>query len=294
MQGKFASSPPLGIAAYSDHYDIPPRKVWGDYWIKETLIKEFASMGYPVDNASPAALLHLFGEPLTEFPRDTYNILWIHSHPDWISPDILERYDKVFCISESFCERIAAMGFTAEPLMVPTAMRPVKTKKEWDLVFVGNTKQGRCRKIVAELGETVYDVKIWGWGWKGLVPDEWIGGEYYENGRLNKLYASARIVLNDHHEDMRREGFINPRILDVLASGGFVISDRVKGIEEFFEGAVPVYDTPEDLARLIDRYMKDDDARQELSERGRTIALRYTYRDACAAIIRAIIKGRQA
>jgi spore maturation protein CgeB len=273
----FSSFPSLRIIAYSDFYDVPDRKVWGDYWLKEYLLKEFAKAGYPVGGPTPGVLLHLFGEPVEDIAPGAYPILWIHSHPDWITPQNLSRYRKIYCVSGSFTQKIVSWGFDAETLMVPTAMTPLARDKRYDIVFVGNTKKGEVRKVIRDLGDSPYDVKVWGWGWKGLIPDEWYGGEYYENERLNQLYASSKIVLNDHHEDMRREGFVNPRILDALASGGFVISDRVKGIGEVFGRSVPVYDSPEELRSIIDRFMRDDAGREELSAEGREIALRYTY-----------------
>ncbi|MEJ2684347.1 MAG: glycosyltransferase [Candidatus Sulfobium sp.] len=142
--------------------------------------------------------------------------------------------------------------------------------------------------MVSDMGTPPYRVKIWGWGWKGLIPDEWYGGEYYEHRKLGDLYSSARIVLNDHHKDMKREGFINPRILDVLAGGGFVLSDRVEGMDEIFLCSVPSYETREELRRLIEMYMTADAERMALSLKGREIALKYTYRNACAGIIRHI------
>lgn len=285
MRKDYSSFPSIGIAAYSDFYTVPDPRVWGDYWLKENLLKEFSALGYPVDNRRPKVLLHLFGEPIEKAADDAYRVLWIHSHPDWITPEILKQYHKIYCISPHFSEKLRSAGFDAEHLMIPTAMVPLQRKKEYDIVFVGNTKQGRMRKIVRDLGNVPYRVRIWGWGWKGLIPDEWYGGEYYENSGLNELYASSRIVLNDHHEDMRREGFINPRVLDVLASGGFVVSDSVLGMDELLGRSVAAYNGPEDLSRIIERYLHDDAAREYLSEGGREIALRYTFRSTCQNIM---------
>jgi spore maturation protein CgeB len=284
----YSSFPPLGIIAYSDFYSVPDRKVWGDYWMKENLLREFAKAGYPVESSNPGALLHLFGEPFGDIPSGTHAILWIHSHPDWITPEILEQYKKIYCVSGTFTQKIQSWGFDAETMMVPTAMTPVVREKRYDIVFVGNTKKGKVRKVIRDLGDSLYAVRVWGWGWKGLIPDEWYGGEYYENQRLNELYASSRIVLNDHHEDMRREGFLNPRILDALASGGFVISDSVKGIGEIFGRSVPVYDTPEELRNMIERFMRDDAERELLAAEGRRIALRCTYGACVRKIVRHI------
>ena len=180
------------------------------------------------------------------------------------------------------------MGFDADFLMIPTNMTPLRSEKKYDIVFVGNTRQNRIRKVISYLGDPTYQVKIWGWGWKGLIPEAWYGGEYYENARLNELYAASRIVLNDHHDDMKREGFINPRILDVLASGGFVVSDDVPGMDDFLDCSVPTYHSAVELRALINGFISDDAARERLAEKGREIASQYTYAACCKEIIRHI------
>jgi spore maturation protein CgeB len=180
------------------------------------------------------------------------------------------------------------MGFDAEFLMVPTNMTPARCEKKYDIVFVGNTRQNRIRKVISDLGDSKYQVKIWGWGWQGLIPVAWYGGEYYENAKLNELYAAAKIVLNDHHDDMKREGFINPRVLDVLASGGFVVSDDVPEMNDFLDCSVPTYHSAEELHALINSYIRDDTARERLAAKGRVIASQYTYAACCKEIIRHI------
>jgi len=288
MGKQFQSLPPIGVIAYSDFYDQPEQRVWGDYWFKENLTKEFIRSGYPVDNRSPKILLHLFGEPLEDLPSDTYNILWIHSHPDWLSAGILKKYQKIYCISKPFIQKIRDMGHKADFLMVPTNMRPLRRKKKYDIVFVGNTRQNKIRKVIRDLGDSVYNVRIWGWGWKGLIPDEWYGGEYYENSGLNELYAASKVVLNDHHDDMQREGFINPRVLDVLASGSLVISDDVLEMNDIMEDSVPTYHSPEELRRILDSFIGDEALREKITVRGRKIASRYTYAACCREILRHI------
>ncbi len=129
MGKDFSASPPIGIRAYSDFYDQPEQRVWGDYWFKENLINEFIRSGYPVDNRAPKILLHLFGEPIEELPSNTYPILWIHSHPDHISPAVLKNYRKIYCISKPFIRKISAMGYCADFLMIPTNMTPVSLRE---------------------------------------------------------------------------------------------------------------------------------------------------------------------
>ena len=39
---------------------------------------------------------------------------------------------------------------------------------------------------------------------------------FFDNQRLNEIYTSSLITLNNHNEDIAREGFINPRIFDII------------------------------------------------------------------------------
>jgi spore maturation protein CgeB len=98
------------------------------------------------------------------------------------------------------------------------------------------------------------------------------------NDELRRYYSSADVVLNDHWADMRAFGIISNRVYDALACGALVVSDRVPGIEEEFDGAVATYGTPEELHALLARYLADPAARAEAGARGRAAVLeRHTF-----------------
>jgi spore maturation protein CgeB len=85
---------------------------------------------------------------------------------------------------------------------------------------------------------------------------------------------------------MRDEGFISNRLYDVLASGGFVISDDVAGIDAEFDGAVVTYGTAPELRALVDRWLADPAGRRERAERGRRAVLqRHTFGHRVAALL---------
>ena len=54
------------------------------------------------------------------------------------------------------------------------------------------------------------------------------------------------MVLNDHWQSMRANGFISNRLFDVVASGGVVVSDYVAGAEDIFGQSVVFYDGSKD------------------------------------------------
>ena len=95
---------------------------------------------------------------------------------------------------------------------------------------------------------------------------------------MEYLYAAARITLTDHHPDMAREGFVSNKVFDVWASGGFVISDRNKGLDRVFPGAAPQYDSLDELKALVDYYLAHEEERQKMMTAGRGLARPHTYR----------------
>ena len=98
-------------------------------------------------------------------------------------------------------------------------------------------------------------------------------------------------MLNDHWDDMRAEGFLSNRLYDALASGAFVISDDVEGIEAEFDGAIAVYRQREELEPLIAASLADPARRRTEAAHGRQIVLeRHTF-DARAATLRAAADG---
>lgn len=272
------SSPSIGIVSYSDSDDnLYTRLQWGDQWVKYELTKALGQMGCYVTDVDPDIFLHLFGNP-TRLPKSAFKIIWIYSHPDMVDPNMLRRYEKVFCLSSSFIRKIKQMGFDAELMIGATARKPVKSKVKYDIVFVGNIRRSLGgRQIIRDLGETSYNLKVWGRGWENVLPGKYCAGQYVENEKLGALYASSLISLNDHYEDMRREGFVSVRIFDILASGGFCISDKNPGIDEIFGDAVPQYESAAHLRELIDFYINHPDERARVMEKGRKIALSHTW-----------------
>lgn len=275
---EFLSKRRIAIISPSDFEpDLYSRLQWGDYWVKYELIKAFGEMGNIVTDIEPDIVIHLFGAP-DRLPKNTYNIIWIYSHPDMVNTKLLRQYDKIFCLSSFFAQKIKQMGFDAELMIGATAKKPTKRETKYDVVFVGNTRlMPGGRKIVRDMGETPYNFKVWGKGWENILPEKYYGGSYIDYTRLNELYSSSLITLNDHHKDMSRDGFAAVRIFDILASGGFCISDKNSGIDEIFGDTVPQYESPKHLKNLIDFYVNHPDERLKLIEKGRGIALQHTW-----------------
>jgi spore maturation protein CgeB len=75
---------------------------------------------------------------------------------------------------------------------------------------------------------------------------------------VGAAYASAGVVLNDHFDGMRREGFLSNRLFDTVASGARVVTDDVAGLGDLFGDSVQVYRDQADLARLCDPAVREE------------------------------------
>ena len=104
----------------------------------------------------------------------------------------------------------------------PERFHPDPTGPAHELLFVGSSRKVR-RRILADLAGTSRDVAVYGGGWTPeLLDPHRLRGEWIPNDQLRRYYSSAGIVLCDHYDDMRDEGFISNRAYDALACGAFV------------------------------------------------------------------------
>jgi GT2 family glycosyltransferase len=266
---------------------------WGDYFFARGLQRYLERAGHPTrlhflhDWASPTSArddvaVHLFGLKEAPTHRGQVNVLWQISHPDLASPELYERYDHVFVASDRFAARMAdQVSVQVESLHQatdPERFKPLPGGPHHELLFVASSRKVR-RRIVDDLADTKRDLAIYGRDWTpDLADPRFVKGEVVKNAELARYYSAADIVLNDHWDDMRIEGFLSNRLYDALACGAFVVSDLVDGIEDEFDGAVATYGSRPELEPLIARYLADPGERQRLADHGRSIVLeRHTF-----------------
>lgn len=183
------------------------------------------------------------------------NIIWVISHPDDVSAGELDAYDIAYAAGKVWSETISDQ--TKKPVVYlpqctdSKVFHPVEPDDSYDdsTLFVGNSR-GFLRPIVSDFIEAGYEPSIYGGGWNGLVKPELIKGTYIPNSALATAYGSAKLVLNDHWDDMRRWGFVSNRIFDVAATGGRVMTDRIEGIDDTLAASVVSYENVDELVAL--------------------------------------------
>lgn len=274
------------IVSFSDmHGNLGQQMQWGDYWVKQELTAAITGLGGIVVEPfmRPDVMIHLFGG-FYDLPPAGEHVLWIHSHPEKLDPKFLNSYDRVYCISRNECDSFRDKGVQCTWLPMATGKRlqsPGTISER--VVFVGNAipELGGHRPVVDDMLSVLkqnQEIKfsLWGGLYKDLPPGVLVA-EYIPNHELDALYAGSAIVLNDHRREMRERGYINPRILDVVASGGFVVSDRNAAVEDYLGDSVPQYDGADELGDILSEYIGHPDRRSERMVNARERVLEYTW-----------------
>ena len=284
----FASRRRVSVLASSDtDPDLFRRLQSGDHWAKHQLVASLGACGYLVTDLDPDVVVHLFGGDEVRLPRRAVKVLWIHSHPERVTRRMLDRYDRIFCASATFTEKVRSWGFPADALWVPTSLACEPRPLLYDVVFVGNARADGHRRIVDDVGRPELRFRVWGRGYRDL-PSRYWAGPYVEHARLDEIYGASLVSLNDHFPTMAEDGFLNPRVFDILAAGGFCISDASPALTALFGDAVPQYRAPADLRALVDEFVRRPEQRKPLMETARRVALRHTWPDAIARLLRGL------
>lgn len=236
----------------------PIGRQWGDWYFARSLARALERIGQWVEIDHPETrgratrdesdvVLTLRGLERVAPRGGTTNLLWVISHPDEVTADEIGSYDAAFAASTTWAQR---HGIT--PLLQctdTTRFHPGVGSPDsgHGVLFVGNARDGTRPAVEAARAGGV-DVAVIGTGWTAHADD--VVADRIANEDLPAAYASAGVVLNDHHADMRAEGFVSNRVFDVLAVGGRLLTDPVAGLDDALGAAVPTWRSPADLARL--------------------------------------------
>lgn len=184
------------------------------------------------------------------------NLLWVISHPELVSEQECRRFDRVFAAATSWSRRMSdAWRMPVVPLLQctdPELFHPGRrdATQRSEILFVGNSRKV-VRPSVRGAMNHGHAVDVYGADWHEYVPPAWIKADGVANTEVGALYASAGVVLNDHWDDMREQGFLSNRLFDAVACGARVVSDPVEGIDDIFRGSVQTFRSDGELDRLL-------------------------------------------
>jgi glycosyltransferase involved in cell wall biosynthesis len=270
--------------------DLGEAPEWGDYYLALALQRELIALGYMVridtrdDWYNPECEKDRFVITLRGISdyipdKSAINIVWLISHPGRVTLQEMRKYDLILVASQRYAEQLSSLDnmppvqvmeqFTDQQVFYPSTEDSDSTV---DLLFVGNSRK-IPRRIVKDCIDLGYDVAVYGTLWEDLIDVRYIKGQHIRNNQLHQYYSSAKIVLNDHWQDMVEKGFVSNRIFDVGASGSFVLSDKNPAIEQLFADAVVTYENKKDLKEKIDFYLIHNSERREKAGRLQSIVM---------------------
>lgn len=280
---------------------------WGDYILGQDLKKGFEKQGhnvipsyignfYPKESMNTDIDVYMHGfvpfnppynannkknvmylyYPLETAQTHKYKNLKDVTEPQWYSLQTeLWDYDLIAVASPKYQKQIDKLGiktiFTPQFTNSDKFFYEYDETKAHDILFVG--RPGYERISAKWAIESGFNVALYGSGWKHIAPELFMG-DYIDNNELHKYYSSAKIVLNDTREDMKKDGFISNRVFDVTASGGFLISDYMEEIEHFYGDSIPMFKTKEELKQLLDYYLAHPEERAKKAKRAQEITLK--------------------
>ena len=298
----WAGQPRIDVAISPPNWDVAPK--WGDYNFGRALQRALHRHSVrtrlllaPAWDTSAAGYadvtIGIFGLSTPRIRQGQLSVLWIISHPDDATDEVVAGHDVVFVASDMFAEQLSRRaGIVAIPLHQATdqdRFRPTPGGPRHELLFVANSR-GVRRRVIDDLAPIEHDLAVYGRSWTpDLIDPRHVLGEHIPNEELPAYYSAAAIVLNDHWLDMADLGFMSNRLYDAAACGAFVVSDHVVGIEDEFDGGIATFTDATDLRATVDRFLADPDARAEHAKRARAAVLaRHTFGHRVEEILRTI------
>jgi len=267
-------------------------KQWGDLYFGQGLKRELEKNGFTVKlqilpqwhkaNFGFANIV-LRGLSIFNLPAQQLNVMWNISHPEKVPLDEYRSYDYTFVASAQHVANLKKKGLdnihVLNQCFDETIFNPKKNgtheKYDSDILFVGNTRK-HFRKIVRDTiswpNIDKYNFRVFGGGWNEFIDKKYISGEFIANSDLKNYYQNAKILLNDHWDDMNEYGFVSNRLFDASACGAFIISDANPGIKAIFgTDIIEEYTNPAQLHKLLDKYLTNPEERQARAEKAKKL-----------------------
>ncbi len=161
---------------------------------------------------------------------------------------------------------IYAQGFNGIPLK-----HDLSLKEEYEVSFIGNNIFDR-EEYIKEIRKKGLPVSVFGPGW------EKFGGRYVSFKELLDIFGSSKINLCFTKTHYGKTGW-KGRIFQVCAAGGFLLTEYIFGIEDYFEVGKEIvcFKDKEEMLDKIQYYLKHEDERRKIAKAGwKKVTSKYT------------------
>ncbi|MEE0939168.1 glycosyltransferase [Methanobrevibacter sp.] len=208
---------------------------------------------------------------------DEINVMWNITHPTKVCDEELEKFDIVFIASQSHSKRINdKIDTTVLPLLPCTNPDMFYRYEDYrcydDLLFISNSRSD-FTEIIKDIIKNGNSPAVYGSNWEKFIDEKYIKAQHIDSDNLYRHYSSCKIFLNVHGGNMEKLDFPSVRMFDALACGAFIICDNLASVESLFGGNVVRYEDTKDLEEKIEFYLKNEDKRRVMGEKGRELVL---------------------
>ena len=193
---------------------------------------------------------------------------WTHR---WLSRAWIDSYDLLLASSQVSADLVAerlhrkcgVLRLAANPQrFYGSDADPLLT---CDACFTGSYWNDH-REVIDNLGALAgRRVRVHGHNWERVPAMREFNQGPLPYDRLNALYNSATLVIDDANRQTKPYASLNSRVFDALAAGTLVVTNNRTGSEEVFQGKLPVYESPAELRKLVDYYTEHSEERASLA-----------------------------
>jgi spore maturation protein CgeB len=165
----------------------------------------------------------------------------------------------------------------------------VEADKACDVFMVSSAWPER-RELLERVDWTGIDFRLFGF-WPDVDEQSplrpFVRDERMANEDAVRWYRSAKISINHHrHSEVAKS--MNPRVREIVASGGFCISDPRQEISDLFGASIPTYRSAEELASQIRYFLAHPQVRADLIKRAQHGLNGDTFDDRAREVMRVI------
>lgn len=217
--------------------------------------------------------------------ESTHVVAWVRNWADeWAALPYLDQFTQIWCSSSISAGRIGEV-FDGPIHVVPLGtdvelFHPREVERAGEVVTTANY-WGVPRGLTAALEALSSRARVTWFGANSrhlqfdATLDHRDSIDYFS---LPWVYSSWVVVVDDVIEAAAAYGNQNSRLYDALACGALVVTNEARGLEELGLGAVPVYERPDDLVRIVEGALEDPAGTRALVERlGAIVRERHTY-----------------
>lgn len=267
-----------------------------------------------VVNSSPEVVLVISGIGIAEVVVDKIRqvtgakcVLYMTESPylDDRLLELVDYYDMVLCNERSTMEKFQARHDNV--IYFPHAFNPevhypreVKGRDDIPDVFMAGAGFSERIEILTAVNWKDLDVALWG-RWddaKGTNLEKYICGALLPNTDVAAYYSNAHININIHRSSQAwTEGVesqhitgadsIGPRVYQVLACGGFLLTDHRGELTDLFESGkdLVIFDGPDDLEQKVHYFIEHPEERQRIAAQGMVAVQKYSFAQRCEDIL---------